>query len=137
MDPNNEICYPTLIESRPIDCRESLPHTRLSCTHPFIIKGFNAQGEHYDELALSENISRRGICLRAKQPLQPGSIVMLYASEDVLDPLATIQIIWVQQLDRSVIKAGAQLIGDNYNWQEFIKNSVMAVPMTGRTATAH
>ncbi|MEW6735783.1 MAG: hypothetical protein AB1489_31110 [Acidobacteriota bacterium] len=109
------------------------PHRRLRCSFPIIIKGCNILGQHYDELALVEDIGRRGLCFRTNQALIPGSICTLYKTEDDLDPIATCEIVWARPWDIGIKKVGAQLVGDNLSWVRFLVRDIVVLP-TSRTS---
>jgi hypothetical protein len=109
--------------------------TRMKCSSPIMIKGFNAQGEHYEELALIEDVGWRGVCLRTDQTVIPGSIFTIYKTEDDLDPLATFEVVWIHQYDGKIRKAGAQLIGDNGSWLQYLVRDIAVLPETVITRT--
>jgi hypothetical protein len=115
--------------------------TRLACSFPIIIKGFNIMGERYEELALVENISQRGLCFKTGQPLTPGSILTVYKTEDELEPVAIFEVSWISQCDERARKAGAQLLGDNSTWIKYLIQDVVlleaAIKIRGTRTESH
>jgi hypothetical protein len=93
---------------------------RLNCSFPIVIKGFNTRGEHYEEVALVENIGWRGLCFRTDQALIPGSIITLYNTEDELDPIAILEVIWAASYDGKIKRVGAQVVGENCSWLRYL-----------------
>src|SRR2546421_699611 len=87
--------------------------TRVKCSFPVVIKGFNRFGERYDEIALVEDIGWRGLCFRTAQSLLPGSIITLYHSEDELDPVGNFEVVWAKSSDSNILTIGLEIIGDN------------------------
>src|SRR4051812_20841730 len=88
--------------------RHALQHARIACAFPITIKGFNINGLRYDELALVENISQRGLCFRTGQKLIPGCVLTIYASEEERNPIANFEVVWVGQSQDKVRNIGAQ-----------------------------
>jgi hypothetical protein len=99
--------------------------TRLACSFPVTIKGFNLMGERYDEIALVENISRRGLCFKTGQALIPGTVFTLYKPEEERDPIAIFEVAWVKQQDSRIRLVGSQLLGDNFSWLRYLIEDVV------------
>jgi hypothetical protein len=116
------------LEGIPVQSIQVANETRMKCSFPITIKGFNAQGEHYEELALIEDVGWRGVCLRTDEAVIPGSIFTVYKTEDDLDPLATFEVVWTDQYDGKIRKAGAQLIGDNGAWLQYLVRDIVILP---------
>lgn len=102
---------------------------RVTCSFPVIIKGFNLLGEHYDELALVEDIGYRGLCFRTTQDLTSGLVFTLYNTTDDSDPIknfiSSFKVVWVKQHEHKVRKIGAELIGNNYSWLNYLINDTV------------
>jgi hypothetical protein len=104
--------------------------TRMKCSFPITIKGFNALGEHYEDFALVEDVGWRGLCFRTDQIMIPGSIFTLYKTEEDLDPVATFEVVWADQYDDKIRKIGAQLVGDNHTWLRYLLRDIAILPGT-------
>lgn len=99
--------------------------TRIACNFPIMIKGFNALGERYEELALVENISRRGICFRSGQILIPGMLLTIYRSAEDHTAIAFCEVVWASSAKDKFKRIGAQLLGDNNNWMDYLSHDLV------------
>ena len=106
---------------------------RIKCSFPVMIKGINALGEHYNQLAIVLDVGRRGLCFKVGQTLIPGSIFTLYRTDDEVDPVATFEVVWEKSCNDRIRKIGAQLVGDNHSWLHYLSFDLVILP--GATVT--
>lgn len=122
-----------------LQMRSALAEVRIKCNFPIHIKGINQNGEHYDEIALVENLSRRGLCIRTYQPLMPGTIFIMNNSVNDQNAIGIFQVIWTKSIGDNLKLMGAQLLGDDYSWWKFLSDDVviLTAPNLIRTSMAN
>lgn len=101
--------------------------TRLKCSFPVFIESENGYGESSNGVAIVEDISRRGICFKTVQELMPGDRIAIFKADET-DLIAQFETVWVNSYDGVANIVGAQIIGDNYYWLQYLSKDLIVLP---------
>ena len=101
---------------------------RVAYQIPVTLVGDDANGDHFSEATIAENVARGGAFVRTMRPLAPGTLLALHEAEHDDRRLAYVQVVWVRPAGEVPSGAGVRIVNGNGLWMEYlVSRSVRAL----------
>lgn len=109
------------------DGRRDAAQARVTYRLSIVVEGDEADGVGFRELAVVDNVTRRGAFVETPRRIAPGALLALRDAHDPARLLAYALVVWTRPADGGIPGAGVKLVGNNSKWMDYlIAHSVQA-----------